>query len=67
MQGIKLLKMEAKQSLMVNNMIVYPETHGSQLNTKKIECSKLVGFNIRILLTFLYTNHKKIKNYSGRK
>ena len=59
--------MKVKQSLMVNNMIVCPETHGGQLKNKKIECSKLVGFNIKILLTFLYTNHKKIRNYSGRK
>lgn len=67
MQGIKLLKMEAKQSLMVNNMIVYPETHRGQLKNKKIECSKLVGFNIKIPLTFLYTNQKKIRNCSGIK
>ena len=59
--------MEAKQSLMVNNMIVFPETHGGQLKNKKTECSKSVGFNIKIPLTFLYTNHKKIKNCSGRK
>lgn len=35
MQGIKLLKMEAKQSLMVNNMIIFQETHEVQLKNKK--------------------------------